>query len=182
MPKAWTPKTWLVFIYKVPSEPARKRTYVWRRLTQLGALYLQQAACLLPDTEANAAELGKLAERVREFEGEATLLRAASMDADWEKDILSRFNADRDTLYAKIRNEIAKFLDEIEREEERKRYTLGELEELEEWLEGLRRQFDKVKQRDFFKAGSMAETRDALKAAEERLEAFAERVEEAERK
>lgn len=176
------PQTWLVFIYKVPSEPARKRTFVWRRLTQLGALYVQQAVCLLPDTEANAAELEQLAVRVREFEGEATLLRAASVDAAWEKEIQARFNAERDALYAKLRAEVAKFVEEIEREEERRRYTLSEMEELEEWLEELRRWFDKVKQRDFFKSEQAAETRAAFKAAQEHLDAFASRVEQAEGK
>ena len=173
---------WLVFIYKVPSEPARKRTYVWRRLTQLGALYLQQAICLLPDTTANAAELEKLAAHVREFEGEATLLRASSPNANWEKEIQARFNAECDVLYAKLRAETAKFVDEIEREQERCRYTLGEMEELEAWLEELRRWFAKVKQRDFFKSKNAADTRHALKQAEERLEAFASRVEQAEGK
>jgi hypothetical protein len=35
-------RTWLIFIYRVPSEPARKRAFVWRRLTGsalIGLLY-----------------------------------------------------------------------------------------------------------------------------------------------
>ena len=181
MPKAWKPRRWLVFIYKVPSEPARKRVFVWRRLTQFGALYLQQAVCLLPHTQERTAELESLVVRVREFEGEATLLRAVSMDAAWEKEILNRFNADRDTLYAKIREETAKFVDEIKREADRRHYTLGELDELEEWLQGLNRRFEKVKQRDFFGAEGAAQTRDMLQEAEERLEAFTARVEQVDR-
>ncbi len=175
-------KTWLVFIYKVPSEPARKRTFVWRRLTQLGALYLQQAVALLPDTKTNATELEQLAARAREMDGEATLLRASSVDPVWEKMIRARFDAEREVLYDKLRKEIIKFVDEIQREEERRNYTLGEMEELQEWLEELHRWFDKVKQRDFFKSKGATETRDALKGAAERLEAFAPRVERAEDK
>jgi len=172
--------TWLIFIYRVPSEPARKRTFVWRRLTQLGALYLQQAACLLPRNEANESSLRELAERVREFEGTATLLRAVSSDAQWEKSIIAAFNAERDSQYAKVSNETEKFLYEIQREEERKRYTLGELEELEEWLESLRRQIEKVKGRDFFKAAGATEARKAIQGAKERLEEFASHVAESE--
>jgi Protein ChrB, N-terminal len=180
MPQKWKPATWLVFIYRVPSEPARKRTFVWRRLTQLGALYVQQAACLLPDTEVHAAELEKLAARVREFEGEATLLHAASMNADWEKDIMRRFNADRSAQYAKLREEIDKFVAEIDLEEHRQRFTLGEVEELEARFDGLQRWFDKVKQRDFFKLNGALEIHTALQAAGDRLEAFAARVEQVE--
>jgi len=181
MPKPWQPKTWLIFIYKVSSEPARKRVFVWRRLTQLGALYLQQAVCLFPNTAEMKAELESLAERIREFEGEATLLETVSMDENWEKDILNRFNADCDTLCAKIRDETTKFADEIKREVDRRHYTLGELDELDEWLQGLRRRFEKVKQRDFFKAQGAGQTRDALNAAAERLEEFAARVEQVNR-
>lgn len=170
-------QSWLVFVYKVPSEPARNRTFVWRRLNQLHALYVQQAVALLPDTETNVAALEQLAAHVREIEGAATLLRAEAIDAAWEKEILASFNADRDAKYAKIREEIAKFEDEIKLEKRRQRYTPEEVEELEERLEGLRRWLDKVERHDLSKSKGAAETRRALQSAEERLESFASRVE-----
>jgi hypothetical protein len=35
------PSGWLVLIYRVPSEPTRLRSTVWRRIKSLGAIYLQ---------------------------------------------------------------------------------------------------------------------------------------------
>ncbi len=36
-------QSWLLFIYKIPSEPSRLRATVWRRLKGLGAIYLQNS-------------------------------------------------------------------------------------------------------------------------------------------
>jgi hypothetical protein len=35
---------WLVLIYRVPPEPTRLRSTVWRRIKSLGAIYLQNSA------------------------------------------------------------------------------------------------------------------------------------------
>ena len=40
---------WLLLIYRVPADPPGRRTYVWRQLRQLGAVYLQQAAAAVRD-------------------------------------------------------------------------------------------------------------------------------------
>lgn len=42
-------RAWLLLIYRVPQDPPGRRTYVWRQLKSLGAVYLQQAAVILPD-------------------------------------------------------------------------------------------------------------------------------------
>jgi len=39
---------WLVLIYRVPPEPTRLRSTVWRRIKSLGAIYLQNSAAALP--------------------------------------------------------------------------------------------------------------------------------------
>src|SRR5207249_4841485 len=55
------PHAWLLLIYRVPQEPPGRRTYVWRQLKQLGAVYLQQAAAILPDQpELRAAQEARL--------------------------------------------------------------------------------------------------------------------------
>ena len=43
------PLAWRTLIYRVPAEPASKRVSVWRDLKRLGALYLQQCVCIVPD-------------------------------------------------------------------------------------------------------------------------------------
>ena len=39
---------WLLLVYRVPPEPSRLRSAVWRRLKSLGAIYLQNSAAALP--------------------------------------------------------------------------------------------------------------------------------------
>ena len=45
-------RTWLLITYKVPAEPSRMRVSLWRKLKELGAVYIQQGAAVLPMTEA----------------------------------------------------------------------------------------------------------------------------------
>lgn len=146
------------------------------------ALYLQQAVCLLPNTEAHALALEALGQRVREFEGEATLLHALSPNAAWEKEIDARFESERLAMFEKLREEIQKFVDEIRFEEHRKRFTLEELEELEVKLEALERWFAKLKQKEPGSSRVVSQVKDDLQEASRKLEGFAGQVEEFEKK
>src|SRR5258706_4971086 len=51
---------WLLLVYRVPSEPTRLRSTVWRRLKSLGAIYLQNSAAALPASVAAERALRKL--------------------------------------------------------------------------------------------------------------------------
>ena len=55
------PARWLLLIYRVPQDPPARRTYVWRQLKQLGAVYLQQAAAILPESAVVQTTLQALA-------------------------------------------------------------------------------------------------------------------------
>ena len=44
------PISWLILVYRIPSEPTRLRASVWRRLRSAGAVYLQNSVAALPDT------------------------------------------------------------------------------------------------------------------------------------
>ena len=39
---AWMP-VWLLLTYKLPTEPSRRRVYVWRKLKRLGAIRIFEA-------------------------------------------------------------------------------------------------------------------------------------------
>src|SRR5258708_21510813 len=146
------PRAWLLLIYKIPTEPARKRTYVWRKLKKLGALYLQQAAALLPDKPSLRAEMDSLAARIREYEGEVTLLDTRSVSAGWEQEVIGRFNQQRDEEYAELAEGAERLVHELDRESRQKKYTFAELEENEEGLASLERWQKLVAARDFFGA------------------------------
>ena len=41
---------WLLLVYRIPREPTAGRVFVWRKLKQLGAIALQAAVWVLPQT------------------------------------------------------------------------------------------------------------------------------------
>jgi hypothetical protein len=174
------PRAWLVLIYKIPTEPARKRTYIWRKLKKLGAIYLQQAAALLPDTRELRAEMENLAERIREYEGDVTVLQSRSTSPGWEQEVIGRFNGQRDEEYAEVAEVALRLIAELDRESQKGKITFAELEENEEGLESLRRWLDQVTARDFFRAPGRPPTEEALGQASTRLQAFGRQVHEQE--
>ena len=176
------PLAWMLLIYKVPTDPARKRTYVWRRLKKLGALYLQQAVALLPSQPGLAAPMQDLARRIIEFEGEVTLLTAHSASPEWEQEMIERFNRQRDEEYAELAEVAGRLVDELERESSRGKFSFAELEENEGGLEHAQRWLAQVQARDFFGAPGQTMAEAALERASRALKDFATRVYEQEDK
>ncbi len=153
---------WLLLIYRIRAESSGRRTYVWRQLRQLGAVYLQQAAAIVPDRPELRVELNRLGQRIRSAGGEASLLETTSPSRDWEEELVARFNAARDAEYEEILDSVESFEDEIRRESRKKRFRFAELEEGEADWEKLQRWFGRLIERDFFGASGRAGAEQAL--------------------
>src|ERR1035441_9740463 len=91
---------WLVLIYRVPSEPSRLRSAVWRRLKSLGAIYLQNSAAALPASPGAERALRKLRSQILDMGGTAALLSCAVLAG--EPDVRAAFQAARDDEYEEI--------------------------------------------------------------------------------
>jgi len=150
-------RQWLLLIYKVPQDPTRFRTYLWRHMRMLGALSLQQMVCLLPKTPDHESELQRLVAKIQEFGGEAHLLTFASPSEEWEDGIITRFNAIVDEGYAEVGENEERFQDEIRRETRKEKFTFAELEDMEADREKINREMAKVQARDFFGARGRSE-------------------------
>jgi tRNA threonylcarbamoyladenosine modification (KEOPS) complex Cgi121 subunit len=170
--------SWLVLVYRIPSEPTRWRAAVWRRLRGAGAIYLQNSVAALPATPAAERLLrGLRNEIVGEMSGTAQVLRATALDG--ESEIVAAFNAARDDEYEEIVDRCKDFLAEIEGNTKAEHFTYGELEENDEDLNKLRNWHAKVVSRDAFSAGRAQDTEEALEACAKALDGFAARVYEA---
>jgi hypothetical protein len=66
----------VLLVYRIPREPSRHRVAVWRKLRDLGAIYLQDGVAALPEDAVTREQLEWLQLRVREAGGEATLWEA----------------------------------------------------------------------------------------------------------
>lgn len=170
------PRRWLVLIYRVTSNSSSRRTYVWRQLRQLGAIYLQQAVAILPDRPDLRAGLDQLGRRIRTTGGEASLLETRSPSAEWEAEMIARFNTARDAEYDEVIESVERFEDEVRRETRKKRFQFAELEEGEADWEKLRRWFARLSGRDVFEAGGRRAAEDALARGRHLLDAFTAEV------
>jgi uncharacterized protein YdbL (DUF1318 family) len=167
---------WLLLIYRLPSEPAAARTAIWRETKRLGALSLQHAVCLLPRSELSRTAYARLANRIAEYGGEATVLETISPDAAWQAKIVQRFNAARDEEYEEVVDETERFREEVARERRKGKFTFAELEDEESNLERLRKYLAQVQARDTFQAEGLARAAAEVEQCATVLEAFAQEI------
>ncbi len=166
-------QTWALLIYIVPAVPSRKRAFVWRELKKVGALYLRDGVCALPDREGTIAHLRAIAAKVEEFDGQATLVEAARLDADRAEALVARSRADRAAEYAEIIREAEGLLDHVRRETAHRAFTPGELGALASDLAKLRRWLGQVRARDYFGGPEAARADEFAARCEQALGAFA---------
>lgn len=167
---------WLLLIYRLPADPSSARTAIWRETKRLGALSLQHAVCLLPRSEGNREAFGRLARRIEEYGGEATVLDTASPSPVWQERVVDRFNAARDEEYEEVVDEAERFREEIARERRKEKFTFAELEDEESALERLRKYLGQVRLRDCFGAQGAARAAAEVEQCAEALETFAQEI------
>src|SRR6202171_6651032 len=98
--KRGAPLSWRVLIYRVPTEPASKRGAAWRDLTRLGALSLQQCACIFPDIPGVTEDVNQVAAKIPALGGETFLLEVPRLQPEDEARIIQSFRAQRTNEYA----------------------------------------------------------------------------------
>src|SRR5437660_2720062 len=76
------PRTWILLIYTVPSQPTRKRALVWRELKRIGAVYLRDGVAVLPEQPDTLDAFHSLAAKIEAMSGRATLITNAALPAD----------------------------------------------------------------------------------------------------
>ena len=165
---------WLLLIYRVPPEPTRLRSTVWRRIKSLGAIYLQNSVAALPASPANERSLRKLRREIVDMSGTAILLAAGALAG--EAEVRGAFVTARNEEYAEIIDKCEDFLRQVQKEYDENHFTYAELEENEEDLVKLKNWFAKIVDRDVFRADRRPATERALETCEQSLEAYAARV------
>jgi DNA-binding transcriptional regulator PaaX len=168
------PRSWLVLIYKVPSDPTRLRAAVWRRLKGLGAIYLQNSAAALPLSVSSERALRKLRREILDMSGSAILMKSDMLAG--EAEVFEAFQAARDEEYEEIIDKCHDFLAGIDKEFAAEHFSFAELEENEVDHTKLVNWLEKVRLRDVLGAAKRRDTEAALKTCDEALERYAARV------
>ena len=136
--------SWVLLVYKIPSEPTSSRATIWRKLKRLGALLLHDAVWVLPATAWTREQFQWLAVEIGELEGEAYL---------WESHLL--LNGQADALAQQFQARVDAVYQEI----------LNELEREDADLVALSRKYQQVRAQDYFHSARGAHVRERLMSA-----------------
>src|SRR5260221_1612142 len=99
----------------MPSKPTAGRVAVWRSLKKAGAVYLQDSACVLPDTEELRAEIASVLERIDEGKGTYHLLPLGKLTPAEQQKVVQLFVDQTAKHYSEIvENCEVDFVKEIE--------------------------------------------------------------------
>jgi hypothetical protein len=148
---------WVLLVYRLPREPSRHRVAVWRKLRDLGALYLKDGVAALPEDAVTREQLEWLQLRVREAGGEATLWEGRPGTVAEEAELVEEFRSSREEAYRAI----------IAVAERLRRKTQMGGKGLSEQLRKLEREFRAERKRDYFRSSLRGEAAGALRAARE---------------
>jgi hypothetical protein len=164
---------WLVFVYRAPTEPSSSRVAVWRDLKRIGAYYLRQCACILPNRPALRADLEAVRERLGKLGGSGNLFSSPPLPEGEQAQMFESFRGLAAQQYAEIVEECeTKFVKEVEFEHFRRNYSFAEAEEIEQDLDKIRRWFVRVQERDWFGAEGRLDVETWIVRCAELLEGF----------
>jgi hypothetical protein len=94
--------TWLLLNYKLPSQPSALRVYVWRKLKRLGAILLNDAVWVLPDTPRTAEHFQWLAAEIQEMQGDVNLWRSNLLLGLTEEALVDQFKKQVDLEFREL--------------------------------------------------------------------------------
>jgi hypothetical protein len=163
---------WLLISYHVPTEPSALRVATWRAVKQLGAVKLGDGLYCLPNTPACSESVAALQERIKSGGGDALALVASGFSAADESFLADAFTAERTDEFAQVERWARRLIDHIGREEATDDYRFAEVDTLEEEMEKLRRQFQRVAERDYLGTPTRQDAAAALSEAARRLSAY----------
>ncbi len=136
---------WLLLVYRIPREPTAGRVYVWRKLKQLGAKSLQDAAWILPATDRNREQFQWMASEIMELGGEVSLFDSELLMTSADPTLRERFESP-------VRDAYQEIIEALKR---------GKPD-----LAALAKKYQQIKAQDFFQCPLGDKARDKLMAAQ----------------
>jgi hypothetical protein len=133
--------SWLLLLFSLPTNRNTERVAVWRRLRKMGAVQIKTSTYLLPDEPAQYEQFQWLAQQIRDYGGDSTLVRAQEIEGLTKEKVVAIFNDAREKDYAQLRKLLQNFI--------ARRTKMG-AEEAAADLERLTRQFREIRKVDFF--------------------------------
>jgi hypothetical protein len=136
-----TANSWLLLLFSLPTNRNTERVAVWRRLKKMGAVQIKTSTYLLPDDPAQYEQFQWLAQQIRDYGGDSTLVRAQDIEGLTKEKVIAMFNDARARDYGQLRKALQSFI-------ARRKKMDAEAAAAE--VERLTRQFREVRAVDFF--------------------------------
>ena len=135
------PGSWLLLLFSLPTNRNTERVAVWRRLKKMGAVQIKTSTYLLPDEPAQYEQFQWLAQQIRDYGGDSTLVRAREIEGLSKERVIAIFNDARAKDYGELRKALQGFIT---------RRKKMDAQEAASGLERFTRQFREVRAVDFF--------------------------------
>jgi hypothetical protein len=149
--------SWLLLLYSLPTRQKTERVAVWRRFKKIGAIQIKTSTYLLPDLPPQHEHFQWLAQQIRDFGGDATLVRVQEIEGLSNEKLIALFNRARDEEYSAIKKSLHAFL---------ARGKKADPETNAAELERLTRQFRAIREIDFFQSARGQDVQMLLRRAE----------------
>ena len=133
--------SWLLLLFSLPANRNTERVAVWRRLKKTGAVQIKTSTYLLPDEPAQYEQFQWLAQQIRDYGGDSTLVRAQEIEGLTREKLVAMFNEARNKDYAELKKALQRIVTHGRKSDPET--TAGELERLT-------RQFRGIREVDFF--------------------------------
>jgi vacuolar-type H+-ATPase subunit I/STV1 len=163
---------WFLLTYRLPADRSSARVAVWREVRRSGALQLQQSVIAFPDSEPFAKAVARIRAAVDEVGGSTVAVRAEPLGAGDEARLRSAWNEARSDEYGELISECEKLVAEIDKEFDKQKFTLAELDEEEAELDKLKRWHARIQGRDVCECDQAGAAEDALRRASEALDRY----------
>jgi hypothetical protein len=136
-----TATSWLLLLFSLPTNRNTERVSVWRRLKKMGAVQIKTSTYLLPDASTQYEQFQWLAQQIRDYGGDSTLVRAQEIEGLNKEKVIAMFNDARAKDYGVLRKSLQTFI---------ARRKKLDADEAVGQLERITRQFREVREVDFF--------------------------------
>src|SRR5881392_2100508 len=150
---------WLLLLFSLPTNRNTEHVAVWRRLKKMGAVQLKTSTYLLPDETAQYEQFQWLAQQIRDYGGDSTLVRAQEIEGLSKEKSIAMFNDARAKDYGEMRKSLQGFI--VRRKKMDAETATAELERLT-------RQFREIREVDFFDSARGHDVAMLLRRAEGR--------------
>jgi hypothetical protein len=136
---------WIFLFYSLPAQPTRLRLHIWRRLQKMGALYLHNAAWVLPARPELVENMEYAATTIVELGGTCQLITGAPRLPDGEEQIIAEFRALADGRLEEICRHLSTIAEKLEGTA-----SLTALEQVDEELKRERTAYLRSRKRAYF--------------------------------